>query len=73
MGAGARTCRARTFAFGTRSLAAAISFGALQRSYVPTAGASGTMSRRPVSASNATACNRGEVSYTAGLQRAQRL
>ncbi|MFG2858127.1 hypothetical protein ACGFZ9_47455 [Streptomyces mirabilis] len=53
--AGARTCRARTFASGTFSLAAAISFGALQRSFVPYAGASGATSRRPVSASNPTA------------------
>ncbi|MCZ0999635.1 hypothetical protein O1M63_18450 [Streptomyces mirabilis] len=42
----------RTFAAGTVVLAASISFGALQRSFVPYAGASGTTSRRPVSASN---------------------
>ncbi|MFI0242275.1 hypothetical protein [Streptomyces sp. NPDC016845] len=57
-GAGAKTCRAQTFAPGTLSTAAAISFGALQRSFVPTAGASGKTSRRPVSASNAAACTR---------------
>lgn len=46
-GAGARTCRARTFAPDIRSLAVAISFGTLQRSFVRGAGASGTTSRRP--------------------------
>ena len=35
------------FAFDTRSLATAISFGVLRRSFVPQAGASGTTSRRP--------------------------
>ncbi|WP_189326525.1 hypothetical protein [Streptomyces flaveus] len=44
----------RTLAPGTFS-AAAISCGALQRSFVPYADASGATSRRPVSASNATA------------------
>ncbi|MEU3521749.1 hypothetical protein ABZ770_42090 [Streptomyces sp. NPDC006654] len=53
--AGARTLRLRTFARGTCVLAAAISFGVLQRSFVPHAGASGTTSRRTVSESNATA------------------
>ncbi|WP_332888261.1 hypothetical protein [Streptomyces carminius] len=45
----------RTFAPGARSLAAAISVGALQRSFVPYAGASGAASRRPVSASKPAA------------------
>ncbi|MER6917077.1 hypothetical protein ABT354_36010 [Streptomyces sp. NPDC000594] len=54
-GAGARTWTARTIAPCTRSLAAAISFGAFQRSCVPYAGASGATSRRPVSASKPTA------------------
>ncbi len=63
-GAGARTCRARTFTAATFSLAAVISFGALQRSCVPAAGRSGTTSRRPISASKATAFTRPASSGT---------
>ncbi|GGZ18617.1 hypothetical protein GCM10010327_57250 [Streptomyces nitrosporeus] len=55
MGAAARTCRARTFAPGAFSLTAAISFGAIQRTFVPYTGASGAMSGRPVSASYSAA------------------
>nr|WP_187279055.1 hypothetical protein [Streptomyces lavendulae] len=45
-------------ASGTAWLAAAMSLGTFQRSFVPTAGASGATSRRPVSASKpaATPC-----------------
>ncbi|MEU2716988.1 hypothetical protein [Streptomyces sp. NPDC007205] len=45
----------RTFASGTCVLAAPISFGTIQRSFVPYTGASGTTFQRPVSASNFTA------------------
>ncbi|MGD3108914.1 hypothetical protein [Streptomyces sp. YGL11-2] len=45
----------RTFALGTLAVAVVINFVALQRSFVPYAGASGMTSSRPVSASNATA------------------
>ncbi|MFF3662839.1 hypothetical protein [Streptomyces olivochromogenes] len=50
-----RTSRLRAFAPGTVALVAAISFGALQRNLLPYAGVSGATSKRPASASDATA------------------
>ncbi|MGI5484935.1 hypothetical protein [Streptomyces lavendofoliae] len=49
-----RTCKARTPASGTCSLAAATTFGAIQRTFVPYVGASGATPRRPVPASHFT-------------------
>ncbi|WP_194292574.1 hypothetical protein [Streptomyces katsurahamanus] len=52
---GGRIRRVPMCVSGTFALAASISFGVLQHSFVPYAGVSGATSRRPVSASNVMA------------------
>lgn len=54
-GCGWQDVQERTPAWGTRSLAAVISFGAIRRTFVPYAEASGMTSRQPVPASKPTA------------------